>query len=267
MHFLGSILFIVLFIILMIVVFSMGMLIKLVERKEIILVIISSFIIGSLGGMFFLYPVYEELPSFVSTMEAINFNNEETLYLDVSSIKLENLEKNLTQTKGVNSFKVTGITFNLWRLTDSEMESIDSRLGNVNPNYTSWEVTKSGNVHIEIENGSDPNKALKSFSDWFKYSYGETITYGQVHIVLEVQSSEVQNVKDYLLDQNIVPVDSSGPVEDSIEKTKSSMLSYNEFVIGVGIFSILISVLGIYFDTIVVTYRKLNRFLHKKFNR
>jgi hypothetical protein len=251
----------------MLVVFSMGMLTKLIGKKEIILVIVSSFIIGSLGGMFFLHPIYESMPGIMGTFESFNSENEETLYLEVSSIKLQNLKNNLSNVEGVKSFDVTGITFNLWKLTDEEVESIDSRLGNVNENYTSWNVSNNGKVDIKIKNGSDPLKTLKSFSDWFENVYGDGITYGEVNIVVVVKSSEVQNVKDILLADNIVPIETSGPVEDTINKTQSNMLDFTEFTILSGVFGIIIVIIGIYFDNVVIFYRKVKRFVYEKINK
>ncbi|MDL2271278.1 hypothetical protein LJC03_05700 [Methanobrevibacter sp. OttesenSCG-928-I08] len=264
MDILTSILFIALFIILMVFVFSMGILTPLIGKREIVLVLISGLIIGSLGGAFFLNPVYEELPNVVSTFETMSFNNEETLYFDVSSTKIDNLQKNLSSIEGVKSFEYTGITVNLWKLTEKDVNYINSSLGAIDPNYKSWNVSPSGNVDITIENGTDPLSALKSISDWIKLVYSESISYGQVHLKVVVQSSEVQKVKDLLLEDNIVPYKTEGPVSESKAKTEASMLNYNEFVILSGVFGIIVALFGVYFDNIVVYYRKFRRFVKER---
>ena len=64
-----TIIYIILFIIMMVFVFSIGMLRKFMPKREVILVILVAFLIGSMGGAFFLEPIYQELPSAVGTVE------------------------------------------------------------------------------------------------------------------------------------------------------------------------------------------------------
>ena len=68
----------------MIFVFSIGMIRKYMPKKEILLVILVAFLIGSIGGAFFLEPIYQEVPSVMTAVERNMPNNEETLYLDLS---------------------------------------------------------------------------------------------------------------------------------------------------------------------------------------
>jgi hypothetical protein len=72
----------------MIFVFSIGMLKQYMPKREVLLVLAVAFLIGSIGGAFFLDPIYDELPSMVGMVEKNMPNNEETLYLDLSSLSL-----------------------------------------------------------------------------------------------------------------------------------------------------------------------------------
>ena len=85
MDILMTIIYLVLFIIMMIFVFSIGMLRHFMPKREILLVLVVAFFIGAVGGAFFLQPIYEELPEITSFVEKNIPNNEETLYLDLSS--------------------------------------------------------------------------------------------------------------------------------------------------------------------------------------
>ena len=85
MDILIAIVYVILFIILMVFVFSIGMLKSFMPKKEIALVLVVAFLIGSIGGAFFLEPLDEEVPAFVGELEKDVPGNEETLYLDVSS--------------------------------------------------------------------------------------------------------------------------------------------------------------------------------------
>ena len=61
MDILIAIVYVILFIILMVFVFSIGMLKPFMPKKEIALVLVVAFLIGSIGGAFFLEPLYEEV--------------------------------------------------------------------------------------------------------------------------------------------------------------------------------------------------------------
>ena len=85
MDIITTIIYIALFIIMMIFVFSIGMLRTYMPKKEILLVLLVAFLIGSIGGAFFLEPIYKETPYVMKLVERNMPNTEETLYLDLSS--------------------------------------------------------------------------------------------------------------------------------------------------------------------------------------
>ena len=115
MDIITTIIYIILFVIMMIFVFSIGMLRKFMPKKEIILVLIVGFLIGAIGGAFFLEPIYKEMPSVVSVVEKNMPNNDETLYLDLSSTNdINELKNNLSHTEGFKSFDENSITITLW---------------------------------------------------------------------------------------------------------------------------------------------------------
>ena len=69
----------------MVFVFSIGMLKHYMPKREVLLVLAVAFLIGAIGGAFFLEPIYEELPNVASVVEKNMPNNEETMHLDLSS--------------------------------------------------------------------------------------------------------------------------------------------------------------------------------------
>ena len=105
MDIITTIIYIVLFIIMMLFVFSIGMLRHYMPKREILLVLAVGFLIGAIGGAFFLQPIYEELPAMASAVENNMPNNEETLYLDLSSsIDTDQLRDQLSSMDGFKSF-------------------------------------------------------------------------------------------------------------------------------------------------------------------
>lgn len=265
MDLLITVVYIVLFIIMMVFVFSIGMLKPFMHKKEIALVLVSAFIIGALGGAFFLMPLYDELPNVTSSIEKAMPDNEETLEIVMSSASdMSEIEENITNTEGVKSFNVTGITFTMWHFNDKELKYMNSVVPNLDSHYTNYTVNESGKIDISIEPGYDPSAALQSFSDWYKLVYGDTISYAQIHANITVASSSLDLVEQELLDRGIVAINISGPVQDSVAQTNSSMLSSTEFIIVTGGVGVVVSLIGIYFDSIAVGFRKLNKFLRRK---
>lgn len=252
----------------MVFVFSIGMLRNYMPKKEIVLVLIVAFLIGAIGGAFFLEPIYEELPSVMSIVEKNVPGNEETLYLDLSSsINMNELKENLSSTDGFVSFKETSITIPLWKFNDREMDYFNYVLGNIDSHFKHYNVTKDGKLQIALEDNYSSYEALKSFSDWYKLVYGGAISYAQVHAELVVQSSALDTFEQNLLDNGIVASSKEGPVHDSINNTNSTMLPNIYFVAITGAFGVLVAVIGIYYESFGVFSRRFKKFVREKRKR
>lgn len=263
-----AIIYIILFILLMIFVFSIGMLRNYIPKKEVILILAVAFLVGAIGGAFFLQPIYEELPTVVSMVEKNVPGNEETLYLDLSSsVNIDELKEEVNSTEGFISFKETSITIPLWKFNDREMEYFNYVLANIDSHFKHYNVTRDGKLEIELEDNYSSYEALKSFSDWYKLVYGGAISYAQVHAELVVESSTVDNFDQLLLEKGIVASNRSGPVQDIVNETNSTMLSNTYFVLITGAFGVVVAVLGIYYESFGVFTRKFRKFMTEKRKR
>ena len=263
-----AIIYVILFIIMMVFVFSIGMLRNYMPKKEIVLVLVVAFLVGAIGGAFFLEPIYEELPSVVSMVEKNVPGNEETLHLDLSSsINMNELKDDLKSTEGFISFKETSITIPLWKFNDREIEYFNYVLGNIDSHFKHYNVTKDGMLNIELEDNYSSYEALKSFSDWYKLVYGGSLSYAQVHADLVVESSAVDNFDQLLLEKGVVASNRSGPVQESIKTTNSTMMPNYYFVLITGGLGVLVAVLGIYYESFGVGTRKFKKFIREKRKR
>lgn len=264
MDIITSVIYIILFIIMMIFVFSIGMLRTYMPRKEIILVLLVAFLIGSIGGAFFLEPIYNELPSVAGILEKNIPNNDETLYLNLSSANdLDELYQNLSHTEGFKSYNETSISITLWTMSDEEKAYFEEVIGNIDSHYKNYTVNSLGEIRIEIENCT-ANEALKSFSDWYRLVFGETISYAKVEAKLVIASSSIDVFKQNLLDRGIVPTKMEGPIQDTLNSTNSSMVPDTYFVLATGVVGIVVAIIGIYFDSLVVFYRRIKKFVKGK---
>lgn len=261
MDIITTIIYIILFVIMMIFVFSMGMLKRYMPRREVLLVLLVAFLIGSIGGAFFLDPIYDELPSVASIVEKNMPDNQETLYLDLSSsVDINSLANDLKSTPGFISFKEESVTIPMWSFNPQEKAYYEDILGNIDDNYKSYNITDDGKIEIELADNYTSSQALKSFSDWYKLVYGETISYGQVHAVLVIESSSLDQFKQVLLNKGVVASKIEGPIQDKINNTNETMLNNFQFTMVCGGIGVIVAILGIYFDTIAVSYRRIKKF-------
>ncbi len=263
-----AIIYVILFLIMMLFVFSIGMLRSYMPKKEIVLVLVVAFLVGAIGGAFFLEPIYEELPTVVSVVEKNVPGNEETLYLDLSSsININELKKELESTEGFISFKETSITIPLWKFNDREIEYFNYVLGNIDSHFKHYNVTKDGMINIELEDNYSSYEALKSFSDWYKLVYGGSLSYAQVHAELVVSSADVDKFDGLLLEKGVVASNRTGPVQDSVNTTNSSMLPNYSFVLITGAVGVIVAVLGVYYESFGMLSRRFKKFIGEKRKR
>ncbi len=263
-----AVIYIILFIIMMIFVFSIGMLRQYMPKKELLLVLVVAFLIGAIGGAFFLEPIYEELPSVASVVEKNVPGNEEKMYLDLSSsINMNELRENLSHTEGFISFKETSISIPLWKLNDREVEYFNYVLGNIDSHYKHYNVSKDGKIEIELEDNYSSYDALKSFADWYRLVYGGSLSYAQVHGVLVVSASSADTFQKTLLDHGIVPSKMEGPVQNTLNNTNSTLMPSYQFVAITGVVGVIVALFGIYFDTLGVFTRRFRKFVGEKRKR
>lgn len=262
-----SVIYIVLFIIMMVFVFSMGMLRHYMPKREILLVLVVAFFIGAIGGAFFLEPIYEELPNVASVVEQNMPNNEETLYLDLSSsLDINKLRDELSKMEGFKSFNETSVSISMWSFNQKEHDYFESIVGNINSHYKNYNVT-SDKIEIELDDNYTSSEALKSFSDWYKLVYGETLSYAQIKAVLVVDSSKLQDFEDVLLKHGVVATSIDGPVQDRVNDTNSSMISNLELTLVSGGIGVLVAIIGIYMDSVVPAYRRFKKSMNTKRKR
>ena len=267
MDIITTIIYIVLFIIMMLFVFSIGMLKHYMPKREILLVLVVAFFIGAIGGAFFLQPIYEELPAMASAVESNMPNNEETLYLDLSSsIDTNQLRDQLSSMDGFKSFDETSITIPMWSFNEQEHDYFASIVGNIDSHYKNYNVT-SNEIKIELAENYTASDALKSFSDWYKLVYDDTISYAQIHAVLVVDSTKLEDFEQALLDKGIVASKIEGPIQDTVNNTNASMLSNLEFTMVCGGVGVIVSIIGIYMDSVVPLYRRFRKFMNTKRKR
>ena len=267
MDIITTIIYLVLFIVMMVFVFSIGMLRQYMPKREVLLVLVVAFLIGCIGGAFFLEPIYDDLPEVASIVERNMPNNHETLYLDLSSsIDTNKLRDELSSMEGFKSFDETSVTIPMWKFKPSEIEYFNYVLGNIDSHYKNYTVS-SNELIIELDDNYTSTEALKSFSDWYKLVYGSTISYAQIKAVLVIDSSKLDDFEQVLLDNGVVASKIDGPVQNSMDAINSTMLPDWQFILSCGGFGVIVALIGVYIDSVVPAYRRFKKFMETKRKR
>ena len=97
--------------------------------------------------------------------------------------------------------------------------------------------------------------------------YGDTLSYAQVHAKLVIASSALDQFEQNLMDRGIVASHIEGPVQNRINDTNSSMVSSTQFVLISGVIGVIVALIGIFFDSVVVYYRRFRKFVTEKKKR
>ena len=190
MDILISIIFIILFLVVMIFVAGIGLVKPFMPKKEILLVFIAAFVIGSIAGAFFLVPVYNDLPEIISTVDKYIPTNEEVVELEVPyTTNPDSLMSEIKTQDGVKSAKVTGITMYVSKLTGTEAATIEHALSVLDSSYDSYNVNKSGKIYVALKDNASVSQSLQSFSNWYELVYSGKIGSASIHYEIVISSS------------------------------------------------------------------------------
>lgn len=260
MDILISIIFIILFLVVMIFVAGIGLVKPFMPKKEILLVFVAAFVIGSIAGAFFLVPVYNDMPEIISAVDKYIPTNEEVVELDVSyTTNPDSLMSDILAQDGVKSVKVTGVTMYTSKLTSTEAATIEHALSVLDSSYDSYNVNKSGKIDITLKENASVSKALQSFSTWYEVVYSGKVGSALVHYEVVISSSDLDDFKSYLLTKQIVPVKVTGPTKDISDHISQHMLPEPIFIVCCGIVGVIFSLIGVYYERVAVNYRNFKR--------
>jgi len=251
----------------MIFVFSMGLLTPIIGKKDIISVLVIGFIVGLVGGAFFIVPIYQEVPNVVGSIEKTIAGGYERINIEVSPIvDLNKLLIDLNKTEGVVSIINKGVIIKTDPFSNSRKKIIENKLSIVDKDFKNFSVNESGIIAINVTPGHNPNTGIKTLGDWLMYTGEINIRYTLIHIQIVAKPSNVDDIVKFLNSENIVVTSIEGPVENSVDNTKSSMLDNSIIIFLFGVIGVIVALTGIYFDEIrPVLNRFLSRFKKDKF--
>ncbi|MCL2116684.1 MAG: hypothetical protein FWH29_10750 [Methanobrevibacter sp.] len=264
MDIVSSVIYIVLFTVLLVFVFSMGLLTPMIGKKDFLSVIAIGCIVGLIGGGFLIAPVYDELPNVVGPVRQV-FAENEVVFIEFSTnLNASNIIKQIEEIDGVTSVENNGLFLETTSFSDGRKKIIEEKIPIVDENFKSWNVNSSGKININITEGYDSNHAIKVLSDWLMYTAEIETKYSVIKVKINVESNKIDNLLNYLEANEIVISSVEGPVQSTIEDTKNTMLDRSIIIFCMGILGIIVALFGIHYDETIEYLKKSKKELKIK---
>lgn len=264
MDFLISIILIILFIVLMIFILSMALLTPYIGRKNFISVIVIGFIIGAVGGAFLLTPVYNDIPDMSRGFFQTFSTEPETIFVDVSThVDINEFISKVKKQKGVKAVRTHDIELRTDNFTDSQARNIRDRISILNPNFTNSTVHTNGTILIKFKSGTNPKTSIDQLSEWLIYTSEINTRYSIITVEVDVDPRELNNVKKYIDDGNVVIKDVKGPVEDQVKGLENFLPNSYVMIFLCGILGISVGLIGIFIDEITRFFENLKDYLNE----
>ncbi|BAW31254.1 MAG TPA: hypothetical protein PLO64_01705 [Methanothermobacter sp.] len=258
-----TLIMIILFIILLVFVFSVGLMTPVVGKRNILFVIFIGFMVGVIGGTFFISPVYDDIPGIVRGFYEATSNAPETVYVDLShDVDIKEFIGDVRSIEGVEDVKIEYILLKTDNFTSERGELIEDGIPVVDSNVTYCKVDPGGTIICEVK-GGDPQATIDRISDWLILTSGIYTKYSIVHVSIDTHANKINNLREYLSSKGIAIAFIKGPTEEKIEGLKASMPPKSAVVASCGLIGILTGLAGIFIDSIMAFLSAIKKRLRR----
>lgn len=258
MDLITGIIFIILFLIIMVFAFSMGILSPYVGRREIISIILIGFVLGAIGGYFFIDPIYDESPYVIGNIQGLFVMDSEVINLNIPSTSnisdITNKINNLTE---VNSVTTNGFELETGFIKNSTKTYVENYLKS-DPEIESYKVTNSS-VTVDLKNDASSTTTLGSLVNWLSNKAGVGSEFAFVHIQVHVNANDVTEVKEYLKDNDYTIISIEGPVQDTIHYLYDHLLPTYAVMFITGLIGVAVAIAGIFVEPLTKFTRRFKR--------
>ena len=176
-------------------VFSTALLTPLIGKKNFLFVIGLGFVVGLIGGAFFIAPVYDDLPDMARALYMTTSDQAEIITLNISTDSNVNQAiDTVRKIPGVQSVESGEITVKTTGINSAWRSSLESRITTANTNITSGKVISDDTIMVQVKPGSDPTDVIKKLKSWMVLVSGIDIKFSIVQVKLMVDASRVDEV-------------------------------------------------------------------------
>jgi hypothetical protein len=253
----ADIVLIMLFFLLLAFVFSTALLTPLIGKKNFLFVIGIGFVVGLIGGAFFIAPIYDDIPDMARALYQSTSNQPEIIKINVSTDSNVNQAiADIKKIHGVQRVESGTVTVKTSTFSNNLKNFLESRIPTSNVNITSAKVESSDTIVLQLKPGSNPTDTINMLKDWMLLVSGINLRYSIVQVSAVVDPSQVDEVRKNLPTGEVVVDSVNGPIEAQMGSLKESLPSKSEIVLFCGFLGVISGVLGMFIDTIM---RGINR--------
>ncbi|MDI9624429.1 MAG: hypothetical protein QFX38_06045 [Methanothermobacter sp.] len=254
-----TLIMLILFIILLVFVFSVGLMTPVVGKRNIFFVIFIGFMVGVIGGTFFILPVYDDIPGIARGFYESIYSSPETVYVDLShDVDIGEFIEGVKGVEGVENVKVGYILLKTDNFTSERGELIEKGVPVIDSNVTYCKADPRGTIICRIKSG-DPQATINRISDWLILTSEIYTKYSIVRVSIDTHANKIENLREYLSSKGIAIASIEGSVEEKIESFKASMPPKSAVVVSCGFIGMLAGLAGIFIDSIMAVLAAIRR--------
>lgn len=242
----------------MVFAFSMGLLSPYVGRKEILSIVVIGFVLGAIGGYFFIYPIYEESPYVVGNIQGLFSMDDEVINLNIpSTSNISDVTNKINNQKGVNSVTTNGFELKTGFIKNSTKEMVENHLRS-DSEIESFKVTNNS-ISVDLKNDASSTTTLGSLVSWLSNQAGVGSEFAFVHIKVSVRPNDLVDVRDYLKENQYTIISIEGPVQDTIHYLYDHLLPNYVVMCITGVIGIAVAVAGVFVEPLTKFARKFKK--------
>ena len=258
MDLITGIIFLILFLIIMVFAFSMGILSPYVGRREILSIILIGFVLGAIGGYFFIDPIYDESPYVIGNIQGLFSMDSEVINLNIpSTSNISDITNKINNLTGVNSVTTNGFELKTGFIKNTTKIYVEDYLRS-DPEIESFKVTNNS-VTVDLKNDASSTTTLGSLVNWLSNKAGVGSEFAFVHIQVHVDANEVTEVRDYLKDNDYNIISIEGPVQSTIHYLYNHLLPTYAVMIITGLIGVGVAIAGIFVEPLTKFTRRFKK--------
>lgn len=258
MDLITGIIFLILFLIIMVFAFSMGILSPYVGRREILSIILIGFVLGAIGGYFFIDPIYDESPYVIGNIQGMFSMDSEVINLNIpSTSNISDITNKINNLTGVNSVTTNGFELKTGFIKNTTKIYVEDYLRS-DPEIESFKVTNNS-VTVDLKNDASSTTTLGSLVNWLSNKAGVGSEFAFVHIQVHVDANEVTEVRDYLKDNDYNIISIEGPVQSTIHYLYDHLLPTYAVMIITGLIGVGVAIAGIFVEPLTKFTRRFKK--------
>ena len=239
----------------MVFAFSMGLLSPYIGRKEIVSIVIIGFVLGAIGGYFFIYPIYEESPYVVGNIQGLFSMEDEVINLNIpSTSNISDITNNIKNLNGVNSVTTNGFELETGYIKNDTKIYVEDYLKG-DSEIESFKVTNNS-VSVDLKNDASSTTTLGSLVNWLSNKAGVGSEFAYVHIKVSVSANDVSDVRDYIKENGYTIISIEGPVQNTIHYLKAHLVPNYVIMFITGLVGVAVAIAGVFVEPLTKFTRR-----------